>query len=129
LPSTAVVKKVVADYFAAARNKDRDAWLHSFAEDAVTYDPVGSAPTVGHRGLLQFFDMIAGVFEELAIHEDSVFASGNGAAVKWTGKGVGKNGCAVTFEGIDVFEINDQGKIQKLWGYWNPEPLMAQLLS
>ena len=47
--------------------------------------------------------------------------------MKFTGHGTGKNGRQVTFEGIDVFEINQEGTIETMWGYWNPAALMAQL--
>ena len=59
--------------------------------------------------------------------QDHVFLSGNRVAVKFTGRGTGKNGRAVVFEGIDVFEINQEGKIQTMWGYWNPAAMMAEL--
>ena len=125
----ALVRKAVAAYFAAVRAMDPEAWLGTLAEDAVSRDPAGGAPVKGHRGLRQFFDGIAGLFESVRLTEDHVFVSGNGAAVKFTGRGVGKNGREVTFEGIDVFEVNEQGKIQTVWGYWNPEAVLAELLS
>lgn len=129
MPSPAVIHRTVAAYFAATRTRDPDAWLATLAEDAVSHDPVGGAPTVGHGGLRQFFDLIASVFETLAITEDHVFVAGNGAAVKFTGRGVGKNGREVTFEGIDVFEVNERGLIQTVWGYWDPSRLMLELME
>jgi steroid delta-isomerase len=77
--------------------------------------------------LRQFFAGIAGAFETVGLKEDSVFVSGNEAAVKWTGRGVGKNGREVSFEGIDVFEFNADGKIQTMWAYWNPAAMLAEL--
>jgi steroid delta-isomerase len=129
LPSPTAIRHVVAAYFAATRAMDLDAWLGTFAADAVDHEPVGTPPVVGHQRLRQFFQTITAAFEKVGITEDHVFVAGNRAAVKWTGRGVGKNGRAVTFEGIDVFEINEQGKIQTLWGYWNPAPLMAELMA
>ena len=35
----------------------------------------------------------------------------------------------MTFKGIDVFEINDAGKIQRLWSYWDAEGLMKEIMS
>jgi len=121
------VQKAVTDYFAAIRAMDADAWVATFADDAVNYDPVGAPPNEGHAALRQFFEGIAGAFEQVGLFEDHVFVSGNEAAVKWTGRGTGKNGRAVTFEGIDVFEINDAGKIQTIHAYWNPAAMMAEL--
>lgn len=125
--STDRTQKAVADYFAAIRAMDASAWVSTFAEDAITHDPVGAPPNVGHAQLRQFFEGIAGAFETVGLFEDQVFASGNEAAVKWTGRGTGKNGREVTFEGIDVFEINDEGKIQTIRAYWNPAAMMAEL--
>lgn len=106
---------------------DLEAWLSCFAEDAVSYDPVGGPALTGHAALRQFFQGLAGAFTKVSLTEDHVFVSGNGAAVKFTGRGTGKNGREVVFEGIDVFEINEDGKIQRLWGYWDPVAMIAQL--
>jgi steroid delta-isomerase len=106
---------------------DQRAWLNTFAEDAITYDPVGAPPTRGHQKLGEFFQTITAAFKEVAMKEDEVFIAGNGAAVKWSGRGISKQGRKVHFEGIDVFEVNEAGKIQTLYGYWNPAEMVAQL--
>lgn len=120
------VQKAVADYFAATRAMDASRWVATFAEDGTSYDP-GMPPTTGRAALTQFFEGIAGAFSEVGLTEDNVFINGHEAAVKWTGRGVGKNGREVVFEGIDIFEINEAGQIQNVWAYWNPAALMAQL--
>jgi steroid delta-isomerase len=125
--STDRIQKAVADYFAATRAMDAQAWVSTFAADAISNDPVGAPPTSGHDALRQFFDGIVGAFEKVGLFEDQVFVSGNEAAVKWTGRGTGKNGREITFEGIDVFEVNDEGKIQTIRAYWNPAAMMAEL--
>ncbi len=129
MPAPAVIRKVVASYFAAIRAMDPQAWLATFAEDAISFDPVGAVPIEGHKGLQQFYEQIRMAFETLSITEDEIFVAGNQAATKFVGKGIGLNGQEVTFKGIDVFEINDDGKIQRLWGYWDPEKLMTELMS
>jgi len=129
MPTPAVIRKIVAEHFAAIRAMDPEAWVGTFAEDAITYDPVGSVPIEGHKGLRQFYDQIRMAFEKIAITEEEVFVAGNQAATQWLGTGVGVNGADVTFRGIDVLEINDAGKIQKLWSYWDPESLMKELMS
>ncbi|MFN7949499.1 MAG: nuclear transport factor 2 family protein [Blastocatellia bacterium] len=122
-------QQVVADYFAAIRAMDREAWIATFASDGVSHDPYGAPEHRGHDALRQFFDGIAGAFETVGLTEDQVFAAGNRVAVKWTGRGTGRNGRAVTFEGIDVFEFNEAGLIQTAWAYWNPAAMMAELMS
>ncbi|HEY0003438.1 MAG TPA: nuclear transport factor 2 family protein [Pyrinomonadaceae bacterium] len=127
--SPEMVARAVKAYFAATREMKTDAWLATFAEDALSYDPVDAPPHRGHDELRRFFDGIVGAFKEVGLHEEHVFIVGNQAAVKWTGRGTGKNGRSVHFEGIDIIEVNEDGKIQTIRGYWNPLELMGQLQS
>ena len=121
------ISKGVKAYFAAIRAMDVEAWVATCAPDVITYDPVNAPPNMGHDGMRQFFDGIVGAFETVGLTEDQVFIAGNSAAVKWTGKGRGKNKRDVRFEGIDIFEFNDQGLIQTVRAYWNPAEVMVQL--
>lgn len=129
MASRAAIETVVGQYFKAIRAGNIDAIVATFAADAVSHDPVGAPPHEGHEGIRRFFEDVGTRFETLHLHEDHTFIAGNGAAVKWTAHGVGKNGHEVTFEGIDVFEVNDDGQIQQLWAYWNPAPVMTELNS
>ncbi|MFN2492734.1 MAG: nuclear transport factor 2 family protein [Pyrinomonadaceae bacterium] len=125
--SPEIVSKVIKAYFKALRDMDQEAWVNTFATDAISYDPVGAQPTEGHQRLGEFFETITAPFNEVGLTENQVFVAGNEAAVKWTGSGISKQGRKVHFEGIDVFEINEAGKIQKLRAYWNPAELVSQL--
>ena len=119
--------KTIKEYFSALRAMDEKAWVNTFAVDAVSYDPVGTPAIEGHVKLAEFFQTIMAAFKEVGLTEDDVFIAGDGAAVKWTGRGMSKAGKNVKFEGIDVFEFNDAGKIQTLRAYWNPAEMVAQL--
>ncbi len=125
--SPEVISRAVRAYFEALRAMDQQAWVNTFAEDAVSYDPVGALPTKGHQKLGEFFQTITAPFKEVGLTEDQIFVAGTGAAVKWTGRGVSKQGRKVHFEGIDIFEVNEAGKIQTLYAYWNPAELLGQL--
>ena len=121
------IEQVVAAYFAALRAMDLNAWVETFADDAVSHDPVGGPPVKGKEALRRFYRGLGGIFKKVELTEDRVFVAGHCAAVKWTGRAVGKNGREVTFEGIDVFEVNDEGKIQAVHGYWDPAALVAEV--
>jgi steroid Delta-isomerase len=122
-------EQAVAEYFAALRAMDVERWVNTFDANAVSHDPVGAPPMHGHEALRQFLAGISGGFATVGLTEDSVFLNGNSAAVKWTGKGIGRNGKPVTFEGIDVIECNDAGKIVSVHAYWDPGPMMATIQS
>lgn len=73
------------------------------------------------------FEEPSDAFQQIALHEENVFVAGSGAAVKWRGEGVGQTGKKVTFEGIDVFEINADGLTQTVWAYWKPQAVLAEV--
>jgi len=66
--SPEVISKAVKAYFAALRAMDQQTWVNTFAEDAVTYDPVGAPPTKGHQRLGEFFQTITAAFKEVGFH-------------------------------------------------------------
>ena len=121
------VSRAVRGYFLAIRAMDAEAFANAFAEDGTTCDPMGAPPITGRTGIREFFESICKNFKSVSLDEDSIFVSGNGAAVKWSGKGTSNSSKEVRFEGIDVFEVNSDGKIQNVWAYWNPAEMIAQL--
>lgn len=123
------VEMAVADYFKALRDMDVEAWLRIFDENAVSHDPVGSPPLVGHAGLRKFLTGILGLFDNVGLQEQQVFVAGHEAAVKWTGYGRGKNGRDVRFEGIDIITVNDAGRITNVRAYWDAAALLAEVTA
>ena len=121
------ISRAVRAYFLAIRAMDPDAIANTFAEDGTTCDPIGAPPISGRAAVREFFGSVFKNFKSVGLTEDSVFVAGSGAAVKWTGHGTSVNGKEVDFEGIDVFEVNQEGKIQNIWAYWNPAEMIAQL--
>src|SRR3977135_4100680 len=113
------ISRAVRAYFLAIRAMDVDAFANCFAEDGTTCDPIGAPPISGRPAIREFLLSICRNFKSVALDEDSVFVAGSGAAVKWTGHGTSTSGKEVKFEGIDVFEVNQDGKIQNVWAYWN----------
>lgn len=125
--SQEVIKQVIADYFVNIAAMNPEGWIDNFAEDAVSYDPVGEPPTKVHEGYRQFIGQLQAVFEKLEATTEHIFIAANEAAVKWTMDGVSKSGKSVKFEGITIFEVNAEGKIQTTRAYWSPAQMIAQL--
>ena len=124
-PETVI--NVINEYFAAISALDAERWVATYAPDATSYEP-GNTLT-GHEALRQFFNGIAAGFDWLEMKPDQIFPVGNEAGVKWSASGVGRNGRAVAFEGVDVFAVNEAGKIQTVKGFWDPAAMMAELLA
>src|SRR5215813_3454381 len=121
------ISRAVRAYFLTIRAMDADAFANTFAEDGTTFDPVGTPGITGRDALREFLSSICKNFKSVGLTEEHVFVAGNGAAVKWIGRGTSATGREVKFEGIDVFEINEDGKIQTVRAYWNPAEMIAQL--
>ncbi len=117
---------VITEYFAAIRAGDVERWVATFAPQAVCIDPSGP-PILGHDALRQFFLGVTAAFDQLTIQADQVFPVGRAVAVKWSAQGIGKNRREIAFDGIDVFELDREGKIERLQAYWDPARIMAQL--
>lgn len=124
---TTTIETVVAAYFANMASMNPEGWVENFAENALSYDPVGEPPAKVHEGFRQFIGQLQAVFEKLEPTTEHIFVGGNEAAVKWKMQGVSKTGKSVNFEGITIFEINEAGKIQTTRAYWNPAAMVAQL--
>jgi len=125
--SSTAIKTIIDAYFTNITAMNPEGWVENFAEDAVSYDPVGEPPVKIREDYHQFIGQLQAVFEKLAATTEHIFVAGNEAAVKWTMQGVSKTGKSVSFEGITIFEINKDGKIQTTRAYWNPNLLVAQL--
>src|SRR5438876_9352042 len=121
------ISLAVRAYFLAIRAMDADGFANTFAENGTTFDPVGSPAITGRDALREFLQSICKNFKSVSLTEDYVFVAGNGAAVKWTCPGTSTSGRAVNFEGIDVVEVNEDGKIQTVHAEWNPAEMIAQL--
>jgi len=121
------ISRTVRSYFLAIRAMDAVAFANTFAEDGTTFDPVGTPGITGRAAVREFLQNICKGFKTVGLTEDYVFVAGNGAAVKWTGQGTSASGKEVKFEGVDVIEVNEDGKIQTVHAYWNPAEMIAQL--
>lgn len=121
------IRRAVESYFTTVARRDEAAWLATFAEDAISHDPVGAPPVEGRDGLREVWKILTSPFRALGFTVTKVFYCGSGAAVYWAADGTGVNGRTVRFEGITVFEIGTDGKIQALMSYWDPAAMMLAL--
>lgn len=56
MPGKDEVRALLERYAQAMNDRDREAWLDCFADDAVQEDPVGTPPNVGREAIGRFFD-------------------------------------------------------------------------
>lgn len=122
------VREVVGAYFSSLRTMDVDRLHELFDEDALSWDPVGSPPMRVRDKSTNYFRALSNIFEKMALTEDDVFVCGTEVAVRWTGVAMLRSKpTEVTFEGVSVFEVNEDGFIQSIRSYWDKKTLMSRL--
>lgn len=114
---TSLLLKAVHGYIEAFDKGDIELIRKLYAENATLEDPVGSAPRVGIEQILEFYKP----------------ALKSGMKLKLVGQPrCAGNSVAFVFEGtlpgmmispIDVFELNAEGKIERMRAYWSMDNL------
>lgn len=117
-----LVYYAIEHYFMSTHVADNkvEAMVACFAKDSVCHNPAEGSAIYGQDELRRFFQSMADLFQEITLTATFISVNGNEVAAKWTGQGISKSGKSATFEGIDVFEVNEDGKIQTMKAYWNP---------
>ena len=122
------IKSITDNYYLALKSKDWDKWTSLFSSDAVRHD-IDGKNQVGTKELKQFISGIGDLFQSVNISADSTYITDQGTAVRWVANGEGTNGKHIEFSGIDVFKVDDDGKIIEEWAYWEPAPVISKLTS
>ncbi|MFW5941667.1 MAG: nuclear transport factor 2 family protein [Chloroflexota bacterium] len=118
---------VLRDYFEALNNIDRAAFVDCFAPDAVLQDPYGGPLLEGESGLNKFFDGMERTWSEFEMTPGTAYRSGNRVAVNWTTTATARSGKTANFDGVNVFELADDGSIAQLQGYWDIKAMLSQI--
>ena len=112
---TATLLKVVEKYVEAFEKADLNMIRQLYAEDATQEDPVGSPARHGIEEILEFYKAGFAMGMKLKLNGKPRCA---GNSVAFAFDGVMEK---MTISPIDVFEVNANGKIQRMRAYWGPE--------
>ncbi len=127
--SAPAVHPTIDAYFAGISAMDWEAAVAGFAADVHHEDPVGSPVNRSPEAAKAFFQQIGGLFRTVELRPRASFRCGDEYAVVWDGQGMGQNGAAVAFEGVDVIALDAGGRIRSLRAYWDPAPVMGKLMA
>jgi steroid delta-isomerase len=117
-------RAAVDGYVAAWNKNDRDAFLALWASDAVQIDPVPSPPNVGTDAIAGFWDNAHAMAESIEFEELESIVCGSEAALRFQATARAGGG-GMTFGGVDIIAVNDDGKIASLKAYWDPARVTA----
>ncbi len=109
--------KAVHGYIEAFEKGDINLIRNLYADNATLEDPVGSPPRVGIEKILEFYKpaLKAGMKLKLL---GKPRCAGNSVAFEFEGTMPG-----MVVSPIDVFELNAEGKIEKMRAYWSMDNL------
>ena len=123
--SQEVIRTAITNYFAVNNALDVEGFVNAFAADASIYNAGEVSPLTGRDAIRQVAEQSLLPFQEGSVAIERIFIVENGAAVFYKGHLTAKNGRRAEIEGIDVFEINAEGKIQVIRFYFDPAPVLA----
>jgi len=119
--------EVALAYFDAIAGADADDFAALFSAAAHFEDPVGGPALHGHDGVRKFHKGLRRAWQRLRMQAEDVFVRGDRAAVRWHATGHSATGKDITFDGINVFTVDGDGKISRLEGYWDFESVIGRM--
>jgi steroid delta-isomerase len=110
---------MVHKYVEAFDKQDMNIIKEIYAEDARVEDPVGTDVHEGIAAVCAFYEGALGSGAKLALTGDPR-CSGNAVAFPFQVQMPG-----VTIDIVDVFEFNDEGKVNDMKAYWGPDNMKS----
>ena len=119
MPTNEQIQQAIKNHFEAWNNKDKARWFANFAEDIVLEDPVGGPTKIGKEALEKSWENSFKEGHEWIIKPMVMQICTNQAALSV--KNYGKvEGVPVELDSIEIYTINDAGKVSYIKTYFNP---------
>lgn len=123
MPTTDQIRAAVTAYAESFVRRDRERFMSALADDVEQIDPVGSAPNQGKDALEGFFDTVMAAAERLDFEVRDLVIAGDEAAMVFHITQHFADGSGLVIDGVDIFRINDDGKIASVRGYVDQDHL------
>jgi ketosteroid isomerase-like protein len=123
VPTTAVLRRAVADYATVVGTRDPDAYAALFTPDAVQVDPYPTAPNVGRDAVRDFIGRSFDACEAMTFEAEEVHPVADRAAVRFHITVTLAGGGAMHIRGVEIFTVTDDGLISAVEAYWGDEDL------
>ncbi|MGH9095456.1 MAG: nuclear transport factor 2 family protein [Acidimicrobiales bacterium] len=123
MPTADQVRAAVDAYASALEKRDRDAWLDAFTENASVIDPVPAEPNAGREAIGKFWDGMMAMAERVVVEQRGLHLCGDQAALEYTLTLGPRQGGGMAFAGVEIFTVDDDGKITSAVAYWDPSEI------
>jgi len=119
MPTRQQIEQAIHTHFDAWNKQDKARWMANFAENAVLEDPVGGPKKVGRTAVEKSWDYSFKEGHFWTIEPVLMQICTDQAALHVRSKG-SIDGQAIEIDGIEIYTIDDAGKVAYIRTYFNP---------
>jgi ketosteroid isomerase-like protein len=123
------IESIVTDVFNKFAAFDAEGTTNLYAPDGTIEDPVGTTPIQGTAAILAYQQTSPTILNEIRIQSFDVTVAGQEAAIKWRLRFKTKTGNVFFVDGIGIFRINENGKVQSDREYFDLAYFQSQLMQ
>jgi steroid Delta-isomerase len=122
VPTPDTLRTLVAGYVDAINARDPAAIAARFAEDARQADPASNPPNLGRAAIEAFFAASIEASESWTFTAKAVHTCASTVAIDFA-IDVVTGGATMTIDGIEVFQVGEDGLITAVDAYWDDADL------
>ena len=123
------IEAIVTDVFNKFAAFDAEGTTNLYAPDGTIEDPVGTTPIQGTAAILAYQQTFPTILNEIRVQSFDVTVAGQEAAIKWRLRFKTKTGNVFFVDGIGIFRINENGKVQSDREYFDLAYFQSQLMQ
>jgi steroid delta-isomerase len=121
------IEAIVTDVFNKFAAFDAQGTASLYAPDGTIEDPVGSPPVQGTQAIIAYLETFPTILNEIRVQSFDVTVCAQEAAIKWRLRFKTKTGNVFFVDGIGIFKINEEGKVQSDREYFDQAYFLSQL--
>ena len=121
------IEAIVTDVFNKFAAFDAQGTAALYAPDGTIEDPVGTTPVQGTQAIIAYLETFPTILSEIRVQHFDVTVAGQEAAIKWRLRFKTKTGNVFFVDGVGIFKINPDGKVQSDREYFDYAYFLAQL--
>jgi len=121
------IEAIVTDVFNKFAAFDAVGTANLYAPDGTIEDPVGTTPVQGTQAIIAYLETYPTILNEIRVQAFDVTVAGQEAAIKWRLCFKTKTGNVFFVDGIGIFKINADGKVQSDREYFDLAYFLSQL--
>ena len=121
------IEAIVTDVFNKFAAFDAQGTAALYAPDGTIEDPVGTTPVQGTQAIIAYLETFPTILNEIRVQHFDVTVAGQEAAIKWRLRFKIKTGNVFFVDGVGIFKINPDGKVQSDREYFDYAYFLAQL--